>query len=116
LDALTIAYSDKDIDMTMMEKILRDNNITPYAKINTSRTSYRQTRQISQSFKNYIYPQAQKHEAIHTFQIDIDRAKLECLVSGKTSSFDIGEVEMIPHVKVDDKLEYMMNPAQSNML
>ena len=113
LDALTIAYSDRDIDMTMMEKILRDNNIVPYAKISTSRTSYRQTRRVSESFKSYIYPQAQKHEAIHTFQIDVDRAKLECLVSGKTSSFDIGEVEMIPHIKVDDKFEYMMNPAKA---
>ena len=113
LDALSIAYSDRDIDIPTMERILQSNNIVPYARINTSRTSYKQTRPVSVSYKSYIYPQRQKDEAIHTFQIDIDKAKLECLLTGKTSSFDIGEVEMIPHIKNGDEFEYLMSPAKA---
>ena len=104
LEALSIAYHNTEIDDTQMEEILQENNIIPYAKIVTHRTTYGITMDVSQEFKKHLIDKS-KSQQQHSFQIDVDRAQLECLISNQTSQYDIAEVEL--------RKPYVMNPFKS---
>ena len=104
LEALSIAHHNTEIDDTQMEEILQENNIIPYAKIITHRTTYGITMDVSQEFKRHLRDKS-KSQQQHSFQIDVDRAQLECLISNQTSQYDIAEVEL--------RKPYVMNPFKS---
>jgi hypothetical protein len=104
LEALSIAHQNTEIDDTQMEEILQENNIIPYAKIITHRTTYGITMDVSQEFKRHLRDKS-KSQQQHSFQIDVDRAQLECLISNQTSQYDIAEVEL--------RKPYVMNPFKS---
>jgi hypothetical protein len=113
LKAINIPYSSKNISTEKMEAILKNNLIIPYARITTNRTSYKKlTLAANTAWKHLMFDEyKQVAEPLHTFEIDIDTAELECLLTGRITGHSLAELEMsapaimAPHQAIKDILQ-----------
>ena len=93
LQDLEIMYEGRYDEMVnTLETVLWNHDILPFAVIDTTRTSYRGlVTNVSPEYSKYLYS---AKEAQHFYTIDVDRAKLHCVISHNKSEYNICEVEL----------------------